>query len=87
MKLYIFRSGDCHAIYDEMLDIRFLGCQQIDRASHVEPTETGNWTADLAPVRGPKLGPFPHRHQAIAAELAWLRGWMVQNSGGLLDER
>ena len=58
MKLYFSTSGDCSAIYDESLDLRTLGRPEISRASHVEPTIDGQWTADLPPVHGPTLGPF-----------------------------
>jgi len=36
-------------------------------------TWRGPWFADLAPVNGPVLGPFPERHSAIDAEVAWLQ--------------
>ena len=42
------------------------------RHSHVEPDESGRWIADLSPVSGPALGPFPTRSAALAAEAAWL---------------
>ena len=41
------------------------------RASHVEPDGEG-WTADMAPMGGPVLGPFPLRADALAAEHEWL---------------
>lgn len=44
----------------------------IERASNVEPTPDGQWTADLAPVGGPVLGPFPVRGEALDAEQRWL---------------
>ena len=44
----------------------------IRRASHVEPTLDGRWTADMSPVGGGLLGPFELHGQAIAAERAWL---------------
>jgi hypothetical protein len=31
-----------------------------------------SWWADLLPVNGPVLGPFPARDAALAAELVWL---------------
>ena len=42
------------------------------RASHVEPTEDGQWTADMEPMKGPVLGPFPLRRDALRAEHQWL---------------
>ena len=32
----------------------------------------GDWFADLAPVGGPRLGPYHLRGEALAAEVAWL---------------
>ena len=41
----------------------------IARGSHVEPTEAGDWTADLSPVGGPLLG--------LSAEREWLElNWL-----------
>ncbi len=57
---------------DEVADLLELGTPTIRRASHVEPTEDGRWTADMAPVDGPLLGPFKLRGDALAAECAWL---------------
>jgi len=81
MKLYISPSGDCSSIYDESLDLHTLGRPEISRASHVEPTADGQWTADLSPVHGPILGPFPTRSQALNAEVAWLDEWLTCNHG------
>ena len=53
-----------------------FGDLAIRRASHVEPDAAGRWWADLAPVGGPRLGPFDRRSEALAAELRWLeRHW------------
>jgi hypothetical protein len=65
-------DGTATAIYDEMIDLAALGTAQIRRASHVEPTAYGQWTADMAPMAGPVLGPYPKRSEALAAEIAWL---------------
>lgn len=51
---------------------------QISRASHVEPTHDGRWTADLDPIGGPVLGPFARRQEALDAEVAWLREEMAR---------
>jgi len=75
MKLYITTDGNCSAVYDEVLDLRLLGESEIRRASHVEPTLAGQWSADLTPMAGPVLGPFPTRSQALIAEIAWLNEW------------
>ena len=44
----------------------------ISRASHVEPSPDGCWTADLRPMLGPVLGPFANRSESLAAEHDWL---------------
>src|SRR5258708_1421057 len=56
---------------DTLVPLLALGDASIRRASHVEPSGT-EWTADLAPVEGPTLGPFPLRSTALAAERQWL---------------
>lgn len=73
--LYISADGICRSVYVESVDLRVLGKPTIRRASHVEPTRDGQWTADLRPIRGPVLGPFPERSQALDAEIVWLRAW------------
>lgn len=65
-------DGQGHAIYGEAIDLRELGAVAIRRASHVEPTDDGRWTADMAPMDGPVLGPYDHRSEALDAEVAWL---------------
>ena len=72
MDLLVDSRGLIRCIYDEAIDLAALGAITIARASHVEPDEAGRWVADLAPVGGPALGPFPHRSEALAAERAWL---------------
>ena len=56
----------------EVIDLTALGELSIRRASHVEPDDLGQWWADLAPVKGPLLGPFRRRSQALDAERLWL---------------
>ncbi|MBM4092703.1 MAG: hypothetical protein FJ276_25335 [Planctomycetes bacterium] len=73
MELVIRVDGSLRCLYDETLDLSPLGQVWIRRASHVEPTGQGQWEADLSPVAGPVLGPFPLRSEALAAEAAWLR--------------
>jgi hypothetical protein len=72
MDLVVDPTGRAYCIYDEALDLAALGRPRITRASHVEPDDRGLWHADLAPVGGPSLGPFPRRSDALAAERAWL---------------
>jgi hypothetical protein len=55
-------------LYDERLELSELGRLTIRRASRVEPTDNGQWTADLSPLGGPILGPFPLRSSALTAE-------------------
>ncbi len=69
-------DGTATAIYGEAIELAELGRVQIERASHVEPTSDARWTADLAPVLGPVLGPFERRSEALAAEVAWLEDWL-----------
>lgn len=57
---------------DDLQTLLSLGTPAIRRVSNVEPTPDGQWTADLAPVGGPLLGPFPLRINALQAEAEWL---------------
>lgn len=72
MDLYISASGTITCIYTEAISLPALGHAQIRRASLLEPDGDGLWWADLAPVKGPRLGPFETRGQALAAEQEWL---------------
>jgi hypothetical protein len=76
MILRLDPHGQVHCIYGESIDLSALGTLSIRRASHVEPDTSGQWWADLAPVRGPKLGPFTKRSEALAAESAWLDNYL-----------
>lgn len=79
MKLIITRQGECRCLYGESIPLGQLGRLSITRGSHVEPDVEGNWWADLSPVNGPKLGPFPNRSSALAAEAEWLTtNWLVR---------
>lgn len=73
MQLVIHADGTLRCLYDETLDLSQFGQASIQRASHVEPTDQGQWQADLSPVNGPLLGPFALRSEALAAEVQWLR--------------
>ena len=72
MELMVSPRGHVHCLYDECLDLSALGRLTIRRASHVEPTAEGQWTADLSEVSGPVLGPFGLRSDALAAEVDWI---------------
>ncbi len=77
MQLVIHPGGVVRCAYDEAIDLRALGRLSVARASHVEPDADGQWLADLGPVGGPLLGPFPRRSAALAAEVDWLgRHWL-----------
>jgi hypothetical protein len=80
MLLWVLPDGTCKAIYGEEIDLATLGKLSIQRASHVEPVPSGEgWLADLSPVGGPVLGPFPRRSEAIAAEVAWLEANLMND--------
>jgi hypothetical protein len=81
MNLVIDTQGRVHGIYSEVIDLRTLGTLVIRRASQVEPDGEGRWWADLAPVGGPRLGPFEKRSQALTEEVVWLeKHWrLAQN--------
>ncbi len=76
----IFRvepDGTVATVYTEAIDLTEIGRASITRASHVEPTPDGAWTADLSPVGGPVLGQYALRSEALAAEVAWLEAWLA----------
>jgi hypothetical protein len=72
MMIVIQPDGTARCLYGETIDLAEIGHLAINRASHVEPDESGQWIADLSPVSGPTLGPFAARSVALAAEAAWL---------------
>ncbi len=77
MQLIIRSAGSIRCVYGEHLDLRQLGALTIARGSHVEPNFQGQWSADLAPVGGPLLGPFVRRTDALRAEQLWLEShWL-----------
>jgi hypothetical protein len=63
-------------LYSEAVDLASLGALSIRRASHVEPNDQGEWWADLAPMHGPKLGPYSTRSGALDAERDWLEAFL-----------
>ena len=72
LSIKITPDGTMSFIYDDRLaDLCEQGESVTRRASYVEPSGKG-WTADLAPVNGPVLGPFKLRQEALAAECQWL---------------
>ena len=78
MQLIVTPRGEVRCLYSEQLDLSALGRLSIHRASHVEPGDNGIWYADLAPVNGPRLGPFDRRSDALQAEVAWLEShWLA----------
>lgn len=72
VNLVVRRNGTVECLYDEALNLAQIGQLTIARASHVEPTGSGQWTADLTPANGPVLGPFRTRTEALHAERIWL---------------
>jgi hypothetical protein len=81
MQLRVDPDGSVRCLYAEAIDLATLGALTIRRASHVEPDAEGLWWADLSPVGGPVLGPFPARTAALQAERAWLEAhWLSRPS-------
>ena len=77
MQLLVLPTGEIRCLYDEAISLAELGPPSISRASHVEPDAEGQWWADLSPVEGPHLGPFPFRTEALGAEHDWLEtNWL-----------
>ena len=66
-------DAECVHIWNTMRVVEPSSSLIITRASMVEPGPEGGWTADMAPVGGGVLGPYPLRTEALAAEQAWLR--------------
>ena len=77
MELIVQADGSLRCLYDETVDLSVLGQVAIRRASYVEPTDQGQWQADLSPVDGPVLGPFVLRSEALTAEVDWLRRYWL----------
>ena len=81
MRLRVEPDGVVRCLYAETIDLSCFGVASIRRASNVEPDEHGQWWADLAPVKGPRLGPFVLRSQALDAEQSWLEArWFAAPS-------
>ena len=78
MQLLISPRGTIRCVYAESIDLTEIGHVSISRGSHVEPDQEGRWFADLAPVGGPRLGPFSRRSDALNAESEWLHThWLI----------
>ena len=77
LHLTVKPDGIIAAIHNDALaDLYEEGKAEVKRASHVEPVNGGeqvNWVADMAPVGGPKLGPYRLRSEALGAETDWLK--------------
>jgi len=81
MHLIVDAWGTLRCLYTEEIDLSGFGCPVISRASTVEPDTDGRWWADMKPVNGPCLGPFPRRSEALQAEQEWLESnWLVSPS-------
>jgi hypothetical protein len=72
MHLIVDSKGQVRCLYTEAIDLAVYGPLDIRRASWVEPDADGRWWVDLAPIAGPKLGPFDRRGEALRAEISWL---------------
>ena len=80
MQILVEPGGTVRCLYGEAIELATLGPLQISRASHVEPTASGHWLADLSPLSGPVLGPFACRSDALAAEEAWItEHWLIRS--------
>ena len=81
----IIEDGQVLALYEDLEStlgsdvdrLGSVGALTTRRASHVEPTDGGGWTADMTPVGGPVLGPVPLRRDALALE----RNYMAEHFG------
>jgi len=83
MLVIVDPQGNLRCLYTEVLDLSGYGCPVITRASSVEPGPDGRWWADLKPVNGPCLGPYPRRSEALQAEQEWLESnWLMSPASG-----
>jgi hypothetical protein len=81
-------NGMVRFIYDDDLAsvMQDVGSLSVARASHVEPTSDGRWSADMSPVGGPMLGPFDTRSEALTREVDWLNAHDVPVPVEVLSE-
>jgi hypothetical protein len=82
MQLIVLPTGEIRCLYEEVINLAELGSLAISRASQVEPDADGQWWADLSPVEGPQIGPFPRRTEALGAEHSWLEAHWLTGSAG-----
>ena len=76
----IDEGGAVTLIYeDRFASLLAGGTAYTRRASHVEPAP-GGWTADLSPIAGPVLGPFPLRQDALDAERAYINARLEEGT-------
>lgn len=71
-------DGTVRFIYDDTLKpVLEAGVSTIQRASFLIQQTDGQWLANLEPVNGPILGPFPTRELAIEGEQDWINtNWL-----------
>lgn len=72
MVIRVYPDGIIRALHDDRLNLADIGRFRVARASWVEPDPNGKWWVDLDNSRGPILGPFSTRAEALRAEVAWL---------------
>ena len=78
MQLVVTPAGAVRCLYDERIDLADARPPGDHPRQPRRADPDGRWTADLAPVGGPVLGPFVHRSEALDAERAWLEAhWLV----------
>lgn len=85
MEVFINPDGSISCVYDDDLTNMQIAEElgsglEIRRASHVEPSETGKWLVDLAPIGGKKFGPFTHRKTALEFEKIEVNRWLATRS-------
>lgn len=72
MVLRVYPDGIIRALHDDRLNLADIGRFRVARASWVEPDPNGKWWVDLDNSRGPILGPYSTRAEALRAEVTWL---------------
>ena len=68
---------------DLVAAVRALNTLATPNGSALLVLPQGRWWADLSPVKGPKLGPFNQRRDALTAETKWLdEDWLTRGGDG-----